>query len=137
MFDTRRRIVGMLRTNLSLAATNKDLDRRVEERTRELAVALETARSELSLRSEAEDALRKNVTAMVQGREALASAKAEAERANLAKSKFLASASHDLRQPVQSLVLLISLVEKQVRADAKATETVAMMKNALGRLNGS
>ena len=96
LFDTRRRIVGTLRTNLSLVATNKDLDRRVEERTQELSVALETARSELGLRSEAEDALRKNFATIVEGREALARAKAEAERANLAKTKFLASASHDL-----------------------------------------
>ncbi|RBP11917.1 PAS domain S-box-containing protein [Roseiarcus fermentans] len=78
----------------------------------------------------------RDVTATVENREALARAKAEAERANLAKSKFLASASHDLRQPVQSLVLLMALVEKQVGADEKATYTVAMMKNALGGLNG-
>jgi PAS domain S-box-containing protein len=66
----------------------------------------------------------------------LVAAKAEAERANLAKSKFLASASHDLRQPVQSLVLLLSLIERQVKDNPKAISTTQMMKQALGGLNG-
>ena len=67
---------------------------------------------------------------------ALVAAKAEADRANLAKSKFLASASHDLRQPVQSLVLLLSLIERQVKENPKAVSTARMMKQALAGLNG-
>lgn len=35
----------------------------------------------------------------------------EAERASLAKSRFLAAASHDLRQPAQSLALFASVLE--------------------------
>ncbi len=66
----------------------------------------------------------------------LVEAKSEAERANLAKSKFLAAASHDLRQPVQSLVLLLGLVEKQVRDNPKARLTVEKMSGALAGLNG-
>jgi PAS domain S-box-containing protein len=67
---------------------------------------------------------------------ALVAAKAEAERANMAKSKFLASASHDLRQPVQSLVLLLAVMGRQVKDNPKAITTNEMMKQALGGLNG-
>ena len=42
--------------------------------------------------------------------ERLCRAKDEAERANLAKSKFLAAASHDLRQPLQSLILFTAVL---------------------------
>ncbi len=49
----------------------------------------------------------------------LDSAKTEAEQANLAKSRFLAAASHDLRQPLQAISLLSGVlrsisVEKRV-----------------------
>ena len=57
-----------------------------------------------------------------------AAAKAEAERANQAKSKFLAAASHDLRQPVQSLVLLMALAERQIADNARALETLGRMR---------
>ena len=50
----------------------------------------------------------------------LRAAKAEADRSSLAKSKFLAAASHDLRQPVQSLTLLLSVIERQVADRPKA-----------------
>ncbi len=46
--------------------------------------------------------------------EDLLAAKQEAERANLAKSRFLAAASHDLRQPLQSLFLFASALQGQV-----------------------
>jgi signal transduction histidine kinase len=65
----------------------------------------------------------------------LAAARSEAERANQAKSKFLAAASHDLRQPVQSLVLLMALVERQIAANPEARSTLAMMQKAVDGLN--
>ncbi|HYH18633.1 MAG TPA: PAS domain-containing protein [Azospirillum sp.] len=46
-----------------------------------------------------------DVTERRRGEDAVRRASEEAERANAAKSKFLAVASHDLRQPVQSLFL--------------------------------
>ncbi len=76
------------------------------------------------------------ITAQKELEAALLQAKQDAERANRSKSKFLAAASHDLRQPVQSLVLLLSLIERQVASLPKAIETTKMMKQALGGLNG-
>ena len=65
----------------------------------------------------------------------LAAARSEAEHADEAKSKFLAAASHDLRQPVQSLVLLMALIERQIAANPEARSTLAMMQKALDGLN--
>ena len=60
----------------------------------------------------------------------------DAERANLAKSRFLAAASHDLRQPMHALVLFISELSaldhpprtsrlvRQIAASAEAMETL-------------
>jgi two-component system, sensor histidine kinase len=44
--------------------------------------------------------------ARAQGEDAVRAARDVADRANLAKSRFLATASHDLRQPLQALSLL-------------------------------
>lgn len=50
--------------------------------------------------------------------QALRAAKEEADRAMVAKAKFLAAASHDLRQPVQSLMLLSGAMAGRVQQDA-------------------
>lgn len=41
--------------------------------------------------------------------------KEEAERANLAKSRFLAAASHDLRQPMHALMLFVTDLKQRIR----------------------
>jgi PAS domain S-box-containing protein len=76
-----------------------------------------------------------DITERKQAQQALALAKAEAERANIAKSKFLAAASHDLRQPVQSLTLLLSLIKGQVKDKPKTADAVDMAKSAVDSLN--
>jgi len=77
-----------------------------------------------------------DITELVAGRNALAVAKAEAERATHAKSQFLAAASHDLRQPVQSLILLLAVMERQVATSPKAQQTLKLMKDSINGLQG-
>jgi two-component system, chemotaxis family, CheB/CheR fusion protein len=59
--------------------------------------------------------------------DALAAAKRQAELANVAKSRFLAAASHDLRQPLQSLSLVRGLLERKVREN-KTEEALKLIR---------
>ena len=60
-------------------------------------------------------------------REKLKAAKAQAEAANQAKSKFLAAASHDLRQPLQALRLL-STALAETMGDGTAVKPERVLK---------
>lgn len=55
-----------------------------------------------------------NVSERRRTEQALVAAKAEAERANKAKSRFLAAASHDLRQPLAALALYVDVLQKRL-----------------------
>ena len=65
--------------------------------------------------------------------EQLREAKAAAERANQAKSRFLAAASHDLRQPLQAIELLHGVLQRRV-ADAEGRATLANLDDAVEHL---
>ena len=87
------------------------------------ARALETS---LALRIENATLLAQTVAE----REAAISARARAERAAEAKTRFLAAASHDLRQPVQALSLFADVL---ARTDVHAHEARARAIAALAR----
>ena len=53
--------------------------------------------------------------------------KEEAERANLAKSRFLAAASHDLRQPLHALGLFLSELDQQALDERSRQITERLM----------
>jgi two-component system, sensor histidine kinase len=61
-----------------------------------------------------ESKIRERVAELRESEERLLAAKAEAERANNAKSRFLAAASHDLRQPLSALNLYIDVLQRKV-----------------------
>lgn len=101
--DILNLLTGNLRASLAERdRTNEQLEARVERRTEEL-------QRELVKRERAQAELVR--------------AKEEAEAANASKSRFLAAASHDLRQPVHAMTLFVSNLVQQVESP-KAKQTV-------------
>ena len=66
---------------------------------------------------------------------ALEAAQRGSEAANAAKTRFLAAASHDLRQPLQTLSLLQGLLGRSVEG-AKKKKLVALFDETLGAMSG-
>jgi len=81
-----------------------------------------------------------DITERKHAAEALEAAKRQAEQANLGKSRFLAAASHDLRQPLQTISLLHEILAKKVKDETtlslvgRLDETVSTMSSMLDTL---
>jgi PAS domain S-box-containing protein len=78
---------------------------------------------------------RKRVEAeLIVARRVAEQARETADRANSAKSRFLATASHDLRQPLQTLALLNGTLRRIV-SDAASLQAVSQQEQAIGAMS--
>ncbi|QTP60185.1 PAS domain-containing protein [Billgrantia antri] len=99
LFVLIRDITERRRTAEALHQAYQNLEQRVRERTGELTQVNGQLREEIAERAAIEQRLRE--------------AKAEAEAANLSKTKFLAAVSHDLLQPLNAARLFIGALGEQ------------------------
>ncbi|HAX91688.1 MAG TPA: histidine kinase, partial [Rhodospirillaceae bacterium] len=76
-----------------------------------------------------------DITERRHGADLLELAKQQADTANLSKSRFLAAASHDLRQPLQTLTLIQVLLAKNVHS-AQGQKLVTQLDATIGLMSG-
>lgn len=102
-------ITRMRKTEQALKETNTYLEHRVQERTEELSTL----------------------------NEQLSQAKSEAEQANLGKTRFLASASHDLLQPLNAARLFASALNQSLGKTEGSQEALTLLQNLESSLNSA
>jgi signal transduction histidine kinase/CheY-like chemotaxis protein len=130
-------IEGLARDFNQMAANLHDsyasLEAKVAWRTAELSYA----RDRMQAQAAEVEALNARLVAQL---DELARRRDEAERANAAKSRFLATASHDLRQPMHSIGLLVDVLRERLgehplaELAAKVQTSVATMESLFGSL---
>jgi len=76
----------------------------------------------------------RDVTDRRRAEQALKEARQDADHANLAKSRFLATASHDLRQPLQTLGLLNGALRRMI-ADAECRDVLDQQEQAVDAMS--
>ncbi len=76
----------------------------------------------------------RDVTERKQVEQALREARHDADYANLAKSRFLATASHDLRQPLQTLGLLNGALRRMIQ-DEECREALKQQDEAIDAMS--
>ncbi len=88
---------------------------------------------DITARKAAEDALHRAKAEAERAREEALAARDDAQRADMAKTKFLAAASHDLRQPVQSLFFFAHALSDRLN-NHPASPLLASMSESLNGL---
>ena len=109
-----------------VAAAIRDTTDRIRARL-ELVAAREAAEHAREIADQAREIADHSREVAVQAREI-------ADRANQGKSRFLATASHDLRQPLQTLALLNGSLRRLV-GEPDALEAIAQQELAIGAMS--
>ena len=129
--------IRLERTQAELRQAYAGVEKRVNERTSELALANAQLHAEARVRRQAEAELRRNrdhLEELVAERTTeLEAATRAAESANQAKSAFLANMSHELRTPMNAIVGFSEILEHLIR-DPKQSDYLARIRASGGVL---
>lgn len=111
-------ITEFIEAQNELEKANLNLEQRVHERTQEIENINRSLREEIRKREETE--------------QELLDAKSLAESANANKTQFLASASHDILQPLNAANLYASALLERPAIDSELKDNLRHLHNAIG-----
>ncbi len=75
-----------------------------------------------------------DISDLIKREQALEKARKSAEKANAAKTRFLASASHDLRQPIHALGLFFADLSERVR-NKETEQVIGQIEDSISAIN--
>jgi light-regulated signal transduction histidine kinase (bacteriophytochrome) len=123
--------VARKRAEEALQKAHDELELRVKERTSKLATTTKQLKLELAERRRVEESLR-------QSEEQLQRRAAELERSNRALGQFVYVASHDLQEPLRTVVTYLRLLERGYKGKLgeEADGFIAYATDAANRMYG-